>query len=140
MSTEPNTYESPRKCCKQKTYARANSFSCNTYKKHRVGTRLAHPTRTCILSPPTAEESKDSSPASLFVVLCTKSVSQFLYNQAVPHSFSKLPGVYQQFPFWNSAGASPRCSCLFFPNVFYLSRPGVVFQSSWEHGRNVWEL
>ena len=29
-----NTYESPRKCCKQKTYGPTKSFSCNTYKKH----------------------------------------------------------------------------------------------------------
>jgi hypothetical protein len=29
-----NTYGSPRKCCKQKTYAPAKSFRCNTYKKH----------------------------------------------------------------------------------------------------------
>src|SRR5229473_282348 len=28
-----NTYETPRKCCKQKTYASAKSFRCNTYKK-----------------------------------------------------------------------------------------------------------
>ena len=28
-----NTYRSPRKCCKQKTYGRPNSFRCNTYKK-----------------------------------------------------------------------------------------------------------
>jgi hypothetical protein len=28
-----NTYKSPYKCCKQKTYAKANSFKCNTYKK-----------------------------------------------------------------------------------------------------------
>src|SRR6266851_4317432 len=28
-----NTYGPPRKCCKQKTYGRANSFRCNTYKK-----------------------------------------------------------------------------------------------------------
>ena len=27
-----NTYESPRKCCKQKTYGQTNSFRCNTYK------------------------------------------------------------------------------------------------------------
>jgi hypothetical protein len=30
-----NTYGSPRKCCKQKTYGLAKFFSCNTYKKHR---------------------------------------------------------------------------------------------------------
>src|ERR1700682_1950560 len=31
-----NTYESPRKCCKQKTYGVVNPFSCNTYKKQGV--------------------------------------------------------------------------------------------------------
>src|ERR1700682_5155908 len=29
-----NTYSSPRKCCKQKTYNQAKAFRCNTYKKH----------------------------------------------------------------------------------------------------------
>ncbi len=28
-----NTYGSPRKCCKQKTYSKAKPFRCNTYKK-----------------------------------------------------------------------------------------------------------
>ncbi len=28
-----NTYRSPRKCCKQKTYGMAKPFRCNTYKK-----------------------------------------------------------------------------------------------------------
>src|SRR5260370_6013428 len=28
-----NTYASPRKCCKQKTYGKAKPFRCNTYKK-----------------------------------------------------------------------------------------------------------
>src|SRR6267378_3720993 len=28
-----NTYGSPRKCCKQKTYGLAKPFRCNTYKK-----------------------------------------------------------------------------------------------------------
>src|SRR5712664_1285375 len=32
-----NTYEPPRKCCKQKTYGPAKPFRCNTYKKHGVG-------------------------------------------------------------------------------------------------------
>ena len=32
-----NTYRSPRKCCKQKTYAAAKPFRCNTYKKQAVG-------------------------------------------------------------------------------------------------------
>jgi len=34
MSTEPNTYGSPRKCCKQKTYGPPNFLSCSIYKKH----------------------------------------------------------------------------------------------------------
>jgi hypothetical protein len=29
-----NTYGSPRKCCKQKTYGHAKFFRCNTYRKH----------------------------------------------------------------------------------------------------------
>ena len=32
-----NTYRSPRKCCKQKTYSSAKPFRCNIYKKHGVG-------------------------------------------------------------------------------------------------------
>src|SRR6266436_44244 len=39
-----------------------------TLTKNRGGPSLAHPTRMRILSPPTAEEPRDSSPASL---LCT---------------------------------------------------------------------
>ncbi len=31
-----NTYGSPRKCCKQKTYGEAKSCRCNTYKKQGV--------------------------------------------------------------------------------------------------------
>src|SRR6266403_1425762 len=29
-----NTYGSPRKCCKQKTYGLTKPFRCSTYKKH----------------------------------------------------------------------------------------------------------
>ena len=32
-----NTYGSPRKCCKQKTYSPAKRFRCNTYKKQGGG-------------------------------------------------------------------------------------------------------
>src|SRR6266849_989847 len=36
-----NTYGTPRKCCKQRTYCIAKSFRCNTYKKHGgKGSRL----------------------------------------------------------------------------------------------------
>src|SRR5713226_550355 len=35
-----NTYGSPRKCCKQKTYGLAKPFRCNTYKKQGEGEQL----------------------------------------------------------------------------------------------------
>src|SRR5713101_937188 len=35
-----NTYGSPRKCCKQKTYGLTKPFRCNTYKKQGGGCRL----------------------------------------------------------------------------------------------------
>src|SRR5882724_5931053 len=34
------TYGFPRKCCKHKTYRKANSFRCNTYKKQGEGGAL----------------------------------------------------------------------------------------------------
>src|SRR5713226_9419814 len=41
-----NTYASPRKCCKQKTYGTAKFFRHNTYKKTGGGSRmLALPTK-----------------------------------------------------------------------------------------------
>jgi hypothetical protein len=40
-----NTYGTPRKCCKQKTYRKHNSFRCNTYKKLGGGRNL--PTFKC---------------------------------------------------------------------------------------------
>jgi hypothetical protein len=52
-----NTYEPPRKCCKQKTYAPANPFRCNTYKKQggpslrRSGICLPSPILELIPSP-----------------------------------------------------------------------------------------
>ena len=35
-----NTYGSPRKCCKQKTYGLAKPFRCNTYENHGGGVHL----------------------------------------------------------------------------------------------------
>src|SRR6266446_1974211 len=34
-----NTYESPRKCCKQKTYGKAKSFRCNIYERELYTSR-----------------------------------------------------------------------------------------------------
>jgi hypothetical protein len=36
-----NAYGPPRKCCKQKTYGKPNSFRCNTYKKPGEGCTLS---------------------------------------------------------------------------------------------------
>src|SRR5467141_3684882 len=60
-----NTYGSPRKCCKQKTYGRANFFSCNTYKKQGEGTPPC--TSLSDAHPESANGGgvEDSSPASL---------------------------------------------------------------------------
>src|SRR5882724_1475856 len=106
-----NTYESLRKCCKQKTYGRAKSFSCNTYKKQGGGwgvlwltrsPRLAHPTRVRILSPPTAEEPKDSSLVSLFSLFAAR----VFHNSFTTKRFHTLSencrGVTLQFPFWEA--------------------------------------
>ena len=35
-----NTYGHPRKCCKQKTYGKPNSFRCNTYKNRAWGVSI----------------------------------------------------------------------------------------------------
>jgi hypothetical protein len=96
-----NTYESARKCCKQKTYSKPNSFKCNTYKKprghcfHRV-LRASRRGGLSICLP--------RSFLALFT-LCTKSVSQLFSNQPLPHSFSRQPGCVSppSFPLWNSA-------------------------------------
>jgi len=89
-----NTYGFPRKCCKQKTYGKAKSFSCNTYKKQGGGgSRLAHPTRMRILSPPTAEESKDSSPASLFCTPVHRERSTIPWQPSGSLLFLKIAGV-----------------------------------------------
>src|SRR5258708_30101631 len=43
-----NTYGSPCKCCKQKTYGLAKSFRCNTYKKPGEGFPILEPTFRCV--------------------------------------------------------------------------------------------
>jgi hypothetical protein len=88
-----NTYESARKCCKQKTYSKPNSFKCNTYKKPRAHCfhRVLRASRRGGLS-----ICLPRSFLALFT-LCTKSVSQLFSIQALPHSFSKQPGCVPLF-------------------------------------------
>jgi hypothetical protein len=55
----------------------------------------------CILQAKSFSPSSRRSFSSLFT-LSTKSVSQLLCRQSVPHSFQELPVLHQQFPYWNS--------------------------------------
>ncbi len=54
-----NTYEFSRNCCKQKAYGSANSFRCNTYKKH-AGTLIQ--ARSYSLSGPSSPKSLPLNP------------------------------------------------------------------------------
>jgi hypothetical protein len=91
-----NTYGSPRKCCKQKTYGLAKPFRCSTYKKHGGGGSLPFPTpstfgrsnlRTLrgvsVLSPLLS--------GSCALLYTTASSQPFSY-QSLPHSFGRDGG------------------------------------------------
>src|SRR5882762_3359709 len=71
-----NTYGSPRKCCKQKTYSMVKLLRCNAYKK-QAG-------RGMLLSFLVAPPYRYVAPTYL---LCLPLLR-------------KLPGVYPEFPFW----------------------------------------
>ena len=86
-----NTYGSPRKCCKQKTYSMTKPFRCNTYKKQGV--------------PPSSQLSFSILPSPVLVSYLPSSVRSSKFRIPQPLCLPllrKLPGVYQQFPFWNS--------------------------------------
>src|SRR5882724_5766002 len=110
-----NTYGIPRKCCKQKTYGKAKSFTCTTYKKQGGGgpaLRIRQGCASCV------RQRRRSRRIFLrphsFALPCTKSVSQFLYNQAVPHSFSKLPGCRPTISILGIVGRTQRRKATFF--------------------------
>jgi hypothetical protein len=90
-----NTYGSPRKCCKQKTYGLTKPFRCNTYEKHRgrvlsIGTFRPSDLPTCFPSIPI-----------LFTFLRTllhfRKIQLFSF-QAIPHSLPKTPGGVYPHP------------------------------------------
>jgi len=56
----------PASVANKRLTAELSPLAATLTKNRGVGPRLAHSTRMRILSPPTAEEPKDSSPASLF--------------------------------------------------------------------------
>ena len=87
-----NTYGSPASVANKRLTARLNSLAATLTKNRGAGSRLAHPIRMYILSPPTAEEPKDSPPASLF---CTP-VHQECLTVPLPNGsalFLKIAGV-----------------------------------------------
>jgi len=93
-----NTYGSPRKRCKQKTYGLTKPFRCNTYKKHGVASFKPD----IFLYPLPA----DCPPIFHLPYTLPSSVSRkpFIY-----HSCENTGGVRVFFPFWNSARAIKAC-------------------------------
>jgi hypothetical protein len=93
-----NTYRSPRKCCKQKTYGLPKPFRCNTYRKHGVG----HPQ----LSPryPLISYSPYTLPSS---VSC---------KCFICHSYENTGGVGVFFPFWDLPTRRPFVQTFPYPN------------------------
>ncbi len=83
-----NTYGSPRKCCKQKTYSMVKLLRCNAYKKQAGWGMLL----SFLVAPPY----RYVAPTYL---LCLPLLR-------------KLPGVYPEFPFWKG-GVLPTFKCAF---------------------------
>jgi hypothetical protein len=87
--------------------SRSAAATCNTYKK--TGGMPAPPIWELASPPQPSEPSVQRDPnlqtrklptfqrclrsCLSFVVFCTKSVSHLFCNQALPHSFSKMPGI-----------------------------------------------
>ncbi len=134
-----NTYASPRKCCKQKTYGLAKPFRCNTYRKHGGGAP--------IMVNQALETSRPTSSHALCLSrLCGSSAFRLPYtlpssvsrNPFVCHSYENCRGVYQQFPFWNVlsdwrhdlAVSLPSYFLASLPRYFLTSRPSLFRQTT----------
>ncbi len=79
-----NTYASPRKCCKQKTYGKAKPFRCNTYRKHGGG--------AAIMVNQALETSRPTSSPALCLGASEVS-SAFRLPYTLPSSVSRNPFV-----------------------------------------------
>src|SRR6266446_1617902 len=80
-----NTYASPRKCCKQKTYAVAKPFRCNTYKKQGVLLQakcfsLSSPRRLFLSLPFSVHSSKFPYPVSPLLATLPKTPGVWGYS------------------------------------------------------------
>jgi len=103
-----NTYQSPRKCCKQKTYGLAKPFRCNTYKK--TGGTSFKPRAFHFFAP------RSLQLLSVPPCLCDWSVFHLPYTlpssvsckSFACHSYENTGGVGVFFPFWNSSLATRR--------------------------------
>jgi len=79
-----NTYGSPRKCCKQKTYGQAKPFRCNTYKN--TGGRTGDP------DPVGTFQRVFQTYLLSFQILAhslARRKTQLFYSQAILHSLPK---------------------------------------------------
>jgi len=125
-----NTYASPRKCCKQKTYGPAKSFRCNTYKKHGGGAAImvnhALETSRPTSSPTLCLRASVVSSAFRLPYTLPSSVSR---NPFVCHSYENCRGVYQQFPFWNVLSDWRHYLAVSLPSGFLTSLPSYFFTS-----------
>ena len=101
-----NTYETPRKCCIQRTYGITKFFRINTYKKHRGRGCYAHPTRMRILSD--HRESKDSSPVPLFGRSLHRERFTTLLESIASKLFPKTAGCMPTIPILELNARSPR--------------------------------
>jgi hypothetical protein len=104
-----NTYGTPRKCCKQKTYGPAKPFSCNTYKKQGGAPSSQKSSSPCSTLPPfggldlrTFQRASISTCFHLASHLPYALPSSVSCNSLVCRSYENCRGVYQQFPFWNA--------------------------------------
>jgi len=96
-----NIYEPPRKCCKQKTYAKPNSFRCNTYKKQGGGSyRFFRTFGRSDLSTLRRLPGVHSLSCTLLSLFASR-VFHISFAINPFHTLSQnCRGVTQQFPFW----------------------------------------
>jgi hypothetical protein len=88
-----NTYGSPRKCCKQKTYGQAKSFRCNTYKKQGASPPRRSDTRMLGISDVAAFRRLDVRPAPLQATFFGATIRKGTQFFTIRGNNSAPPGV-----------------------------------------------
>jgi len=82
----------PRKCCKHKTYGKAKSFRCNTYKNPGVRECPRKSWKTCASWPRGVAFLLKFFPFTLLRTLLHSPKTQLFCFQAIPHSLRKTTG------------------------------------------------